>query len=794
MNWEKKIIALLHDPLFKAMDIKGHEGIAREILDVVGISSEKVKEEDWIASAMDRLPIPWEKSNQVRVSLEETGGFTHTLSGNRLDILKHLPDLDSAKAQFIANLKAIVDKINEKNNVEKLFHALWWQLPDMIEGSAFLPADTRIPNHSIVDHLDSTSALAGTIEDGKIKASLISVSVGPVQSFIAAARKTMDLWAGSYLLSLVTYKGIEYIGQNYGFDCVIFPSLRNIAFVRESLTEWGVNLAINSQVPKPSTRVASLPNRFVAVVPTKEVKTILKGVQEAIKNRWQEIAKNALKEAEALDDRNLQRQLDTFPEVFTASQELIEPESATHIIGGLYNDSKIAEEVKNLNELSNKYGAYKPNAGALYSYAYRLLRSRADARKTLRTFTYFTDNSSVNGKSLPGDQFNGDMKAIFRLKDGDKKDYLNAVNAAKRLYASQKNEEFPSVDEFAGRNEQEFIRFTGNKPDRYKNSYYAILLMDGDKMGKWIGGEYAPEIASVIAEPLRKAIVTRGLSEGIKEYLLQKKTVQPAYHRTVSRTLNIFSSLVQLVVEKYGGELVYSGGDDVLAFLPAVSVLECANDIRKMYSGIGDLELDSSVGKLLFKDEMLWIDGKPHAPMMGVKATMSAGIAIVNNKFPLSQALRIARESEHHAKDGYGRDSFVLSIVRRSGQISRSGSKWATTDGNFDTIVALMEIVRRMQDLDFGSRSLRKLFGDDLILSDDEFVDKYIPYVLKKAGSMKNDDKSFEANLKNYFRRMSDLEKRIREDAKRDGEPSEYRKRAVDLLLVQDFLLRGDGR
>ncbi len=99
-----------------------------------------------------------------------------------------------------------------------------------------------------------------------------------------------------------------------------------------------------------------------------------------------------------------------------------------------------------------------------------------------------------------------------------------------------------------------------------------------------------------------------------------------------------------------------------------------------------------------------------------------------------------------------------------------------------------------MQDLDFGSRSLRKLFGDDLILSDDEFVDKYIPYVLKKAGSMKNDDKSFEANLKNYFRRMSDLEKRIREDAKRDGEPSEYRKRAVDLLLVQDFLLRGDGR
>ena len=225
MNWEKKIIALLHDPLFKAMDIKGHEGIAREILDAVGISSEKVKEEDWIASAMDRLPIPWEKNNQVRVSLEETGGFTHTLSGNKLDVLKSLPNLDSAKAQFMASLRAVV----AKNNAEKLFHALWWQLPDMIEGSAFLPADTRIPNHSIVDHLDSTSALAGTIEDGKIKASLISVAVGPVQSFTAAARKTLDLGAGSYLLSLVTYKGINIYRPNYA-STVYIPIAQKHSF------------------------------------------------------------------------------------------------------------------------------------------------------------------------------------------------------------------------------------------------------------------------------------------------------------------------------------------------------------------------------------------------------------------------------------------------------------------------------------------------------------------------------------------------------------------------------------
>jgi len=790
MNWEKKIIALMHDPLFKAMDIRGHESSSAEILKALGISPDKVKEEDWIASAMDRLAIPWEKSNQVRVSLEDTGGFVHSLSSSKLDVLKHLPYLNSARAQFMANLRVI----SEGNKKENLFHALWWQLPDMMEGSAFLPADTRIPNHSIVDHLDSTSSLAGTIENGKIKASLISVSVGPVQSFIAAARKTMDLWSGSYLLSLITYKGIEYIGQNYGFDCVIFPSLRNIAFVEKSLSEWGVKFTVDSQVPKPSTRVASLPNRFVAIVPTSEVKEALKNVEKAIKDGWKEIYSVALKVGKPLDETNLQMQLDTFPEVFTTSQELIEIENAKEIISNLYNDSGIKDEIDNLNSLSTQHGAHKPNAGALYSYSYRLLRSRADARKTLRTFSHFTDNSSVNGKTLQGDQYNGDMKAIFKLRDGEKTDHLNAVNAAKRLYASEKNENFPSVDVFAGKNEQKFIEFTGNMPESYKNSYYAILLMDGDRMGKWIGGEYAPQISEVIAEPLRTAIVSSDLPTEMKDYILKRKTVQPAYHRTVSRTLNVFSSLVQLAVEKHGGELIYSGGDDVLAFLPAVSVLECADEIRRMYSGTGDVELDSPAGKLQFKDEMLWINGKPHSPMMGWKATMSAGIAVVNKKFPLSQALRIARESEHIAKDGLGRDSFVVSIVRRSGQISRNGAKWSTKDGSFNTVKSLREMIKKMDSSGFGSRSVRKLYGDDLILSNDEYVDKYLPYVLKKAGSRKEDDDSFERMLKNYFRKMIDLEKGIEAITEENSDLFEARKRAVDLLLVQDFLLRGDGR
>lgn len=254
MNWKRKIAALMHDPLTKAYDIVKHENEARALLGILDIPHQRGKE-DHIASEMDRIPLPSEvRGKKIIVPFEDLKGFKHPLSASLLKILdkKLLPNHGRALKTLKENLTKIKE-INQEN--EKLFHALWWHLPDLIDMASFLPADTRCPNHSIVDHLEATSALAGCIEGKLIKASLISVSIGPVQSFIAAARKTKDLWAGSYLLSLLIYAGIEYIGQNYGFDSIVFPSVRNTAFVKDSLEEWGVNLIGGlHKLPNPSKK------------------------------------------------------------------------------------------------------------------------------------------------------------------------------------------------------------------------------------------------------------------------------------------------------------------------------------------------------------------------------------------------------------------------------------------------------------------------------------------------------------------------------------------------------------
>lgn len=86
--WKSKITALLHDPLVKAFDVKNHEDIAGEILKTLGIEKSR-GEEDRLASAMDRFPIPYEKDakKQIHVSFDETL-FVHPFSGEELPEVK----------------------------------------------------------------------------------------------------------------------------------------------------------------------------------------------------------------------------------------------------------------------------------------------------------------------------------------------------------------------------------------------------------------------------------------------------------------------------------------------------------------------------------------------------------------------------------------------------------------------------------------------------------------------------------------------------------------------------------
>jgi CRISPR-associated protein Cmr2 len=196
------------------------------------------------------------------------------------------------------------------------FVALWGVLParlrarrgDLELGALWdlLPADTRMPNHSVAAHQVLVSALAAILADGE-EAALLTFSIGPVQGFIAQARRTTDLWAGSALLSRALVEALRPLVTALGPDHVIFPALRRSdRFLQWLVIEspWADRLGLLAPEEWLETGTFSgLPNRFLAVVPQRGAAEIAGQCEERVRTWWEDEAARTGAELEASDPR-----------------------------------------------------------------------------------------------------------------------------------------------------------------------------------------------------------------------------------------------------------------------------------------------------------------------------------------------------------------------------------------------------------------------------------------------------------------------------------------------------------
>ncbi|MEQ8693944.1 MAG: type III-B CRISPR-associated protein Cas10/Cmr2 [Gammaproteobacteria bacterium] len=188
----------------------------------------------------------------------------HPLSGERrelgaLDV--RVVDLD----REAATLCEIYDEPQER------FLALWRLLPSRLHAQnpafAALPADPALPDHSIWQAADLAAAGSAAWRDAQ-GAALLSVTIGPVQSFIEAARSVRDLWSGSATLSWLLFEALRPPLEALGPQTIIFPALRDAPLLDLWLRKRGL-----TAVPEPEQRARlapTLPNRFLALVPSGE--------------------------------------------------------------------------------------------------------------------------------------------------------------------------------------------------------------------------------------------------------------------------------------------------------------------------------------------------------------------------------------------------------------------------------------------------------------------------------------------------------------------------------------------
>ncbi|WP_297727928.1 type III-B CRISPR-associated protein Cas10/Cmr2 [Limnohabitans sp. Rim8] len=487
--WHTKIAARIHDPAEKALvlmrDPAGHEnGTSLALSRLMGLKNyseeddtaelrplnamvfkaslpsgmyKTVQRADWWAAAADRPQWPMvnlevEKRNGDKVTLKVSEGsqvrfssqpvLIHPLSGEPIDLgqLKETEVSDIKERSYdhhLGILKALGIHAGEAHDMRRTLLALWRFAPEISETADngelgalwhLLPADTRVPDHSIWDHLDLTSAFAGAFAaDPQQEVALLTVSLGPVQSFIAAARSTSDLWAGSHLLSRLSWECMRPLCEELGPDAILFPRLRGIPQVDLWLRDQMKLPAELFQVcewQKGATDAnplfsAALPNRFVAVVPASQAQVLAHKCEQAVRDWLQSTGQdvvNRLLEAAGLNTggeqhchQQMREQLAGFPEVHWAAVpfSLIRPRNAekqndldtTQLSAAMapffgvaqgqptgFLDSDAWKVLKDDMAWDDRTTFWSPNPGTLYPAVFDLAERALAAAKASRCF------------------------------------------------------------------------------------------------------------------------------------------------------------------------------------------------------------------------------------------------------------------------------------------------------------------------------------------------------------------------------------------------------------------------
>jgi len=715
--------------------------------------------------------------------------------------------------------------------------------------------------------------------------------MGNVQSFIAQARSTRDLWSGSYLLSWLIAHAMKAITDELGPDAIIFPSLKgNGVFDAlhkddmyastyqdkkgEERTLWE-RMCEDYEKPdnlKSWLCTPTLPNRFLALVPLSRAEKLAEAASKAVrtelvKHIGDAVWKWIVKFIENSDDKEWKASIDTaawetrwnaqieaFPQTAYAIQSWLDrekclealkelPEPADDESKGAYKIFKTFLEFAEKDEVRKRFsdsdraryynddGTLK-DSGILWSAHYALLDAKLAARRNTRNFDAWNSDSNKSSKdqlssikdSLSGvEECIGDEKFWGKLYDKENEEYkrlfkaeshrYGAMNLIKHLwchpniktpYLSKElgipdglfNElmSFDSVPKIAERNKIQ----KGEFDKKSKNPYVAILAFDGDEMGKWVSGAKLPKlIDDQVAQVSQKA---REYLEKLPDSQNIYRLLSPSYHLQFSEALaNFATKEAEKIVKKHGGQLIYAGGDDVLAMLPATKAIECARELRNTFRKSYSDDKDN-------KNDKKYI-------LPGNRMDVSVGLAIGHFKTPLQMLVREAQAAEKRAKSVYGRAAFAVSLYKRSGEIIHWGTKWDSNaidlmemltilneheiiSGRFPyALAALLKPYQLQNKNELIESYMGKTKGSSMAEAEEyakNFVDEMIPVIKLEIEHVLDHQVIIPSNEKEKNKKLEELnaDKELKRLLKREGDFKDIKEEVSSELrkMIEDYL------
>ncbi|AEI15250.1 CRISPR-associated protein, Crm2 family [Flexistipes sinusarabici DSM 4947] len=305
-----------------------------------------------------------------------------------------------------------------------------------------------------------------------------------------------------------------------------------------------------------------------------------------------------------------------------------------------------------------------------------------------------------------------------------------------------------------------------DKEMRYSDKYYALLLMDGDRMGKLVNGETIASTWESIMHPeifdkLQNGKIESPYSENWQKIFQEspKRNLTPAIHSAISESLGDFAIYgVANIVNNYDGKLIYAGGDDVCAVLPVSNVLKAAEEINDYYKSTFKL-IESNQNKINISN--ISENFKPNPGKLslslgkGEEISISAGALICHHKADLTHMIKEAHNLlDKKAKDEGGRNAIAIQLKKRSGGDRFFICKWDDKERlkAFLSIQNKMgeemsrSLAYRLAELKDGIDAIKNLKGHQESEQND-LLEKFILKQLDRSGKKSEEKEEIAANI-----------------------------------------------
>lgn len=476
---------------------------------------------------------------------------------------------------------------------------------------------------------------------------VLALALGPVQGFIQAARKARDLWAGSTLLSRVTRGAAQelaaHLHERGGY--IVYPPLDKL---REG---------------------QPVANKLLAVVPAGLGPAAAEAAAAAARRVLHEVAgqvRASLPRNVALDDDLWNGQLSRFLEVYWAVAPVNDAGYATA--------RRFAEQSLDGRKRLRDFGPYAGGAGRLKSSedgafecvygdpSLRLLRARYGAatfgkteqldalglaRRLWKPEGAPARRASVGGIAVApfvtamraGDAaswaafdtarsaLNAAVRSALGADEGadvlesDASDLLSPLASLVRFVRREltddtaegvKNAVGKALSDYASAHKR--LLDAGRREHWAPSPYYAVVVADGDGIGRRIDGVTIPQ------DQTRLSVALAGFARRVLE---------------LPDDVNTFPEGTI--------DVLYAGGDDLLALVSLDQCLDLVDRVRRA-----------------FEEALAAVSDLVPSP------TLSVGMAIVHAHDSFRDGIARARDAERAAKDAGGA-SLGIVLARRSG-------------------------------------------------------------------------------------------------------------------------------